>query len=192
MADCKICGEAFYPKAEELLLIASGDIEEICLECAMAKVDREQEAAGDTWRPVAPLTPREKISGFNKLVRVEMMDSEGDLSRFLSVRPNPLVPTYPTLRKDKPYDLHVEVIGPKRGLSRGEHEPEVYVNTNLDSFSRTGQDFWAKKTPSFVCPMTGVDEIRVRRKDILCIVNEAPGLRVVRLKDGRQVNLRYK
>ena len=192
MADCKICGETFYPAASELLMINSGELEEICLACAMAQADDASSASDGDWVPISPMKPREKVGDYSRLYRVEYMDKDGRTQRFIGTPPRPLVPTYPLLRRDKPYDLHVDVFGPKRGLSRREHEPEVKVHTNIDSFSRTGQNFWAKKVPSFICPLTGVDVISVDRKDILCVVNEAPGLRVVKLKDGRCVNLRYK
>ena len=192
MADCKACGKIYYPTAEEQMLIVSGDIEEICLECAMAQADDAAAAVEDDWAPVSPLSPREKVGGFKKLYRVEHVDNEGRIDRFLSIQPRPLVPTYSMLRREKPYDLHVDVLGSKKGIYRGEHEPEVFVHTNIDTFTKTGQPFWAKKTPSFICPMTGVDVISVERQDILCLVNEAPGLRVVKLKNGEQVNLRYK
>ena len=188
MSECLKCGEFFQPTPEEERLMASKQIEEICMACAIA--ESEKDADGQLPPPIlGPLVPQEKTDG-TKLYRVEWFDHDGRLVSFVAIPPKPLIPRFRGRVHPKKRRLRVMTMGKDHG-ARMLTEPRVTLHTNLDNYEKLHQPFWARKIPDYWDPFTGVGSIEIPADEIMQIDREKQKT-VVLLKNGGQVRLLYK
>lgn len=186
--DCKVCGEFFQPTPEEERLIATKQMEEVCLSCAMKQADAAN--AKDTdWKP-EPLRVQPGRYDGTKLFRVEKIDKDGKLICFIAMPPKPLVPRHKSLRKPRKGVLHVGIISGGGDQQRATSQPRVVVHTNVDTFARTNSALWVSKVPGFWDAQTGVARIEIAKADIVSVEEHAGEKRVI-LKDGSVLRMRY-
>lgn len=184
MANCKKCGEFFQPTPDEERLIATHQIDEVCMPCAMAETVGKE----DDYKPGPPRIPIGKYDG-SKLHRAERFDKDGKLLCFVALPPKQLRPRHKSLRKPRRGIIHVSIISGNDAY-RMSSQPQVVLHTNLESFRHSGQPLWFTKIPGFWDPHTGVARIEIPNADVDCIVGDAPE-REVRMKDGSFIKLTY-
>ena len=183
MADCIKCGEFFQPTADEERLLASHQMEEVCMKCAMAASE-----GTTTHQKPPPLRVQEGKYDGTKLFRAEWFDKDNKLLCFVATPPRPWVPLHRSLRKPRKGNIHVTIISGSDG-SRATSEPRVVVHTNIASFERTRRSFWVSKVPDFWDPQTGIGRIEIPFDKVDHVSEDK---RSVHLKDGGIVVLTYK
>lgn len=185
MAHCIKCGEFFQPTADEDRLLATHQMEEICMACAL----EQSQDSGTDWKPSPMFVPAGKFDG-TKLYRAEWLDKDEKLICFVAVPIERMVRAHGSLIKPRRGTIRVTIIT-SSDAHRMSSQPPVIVHTNVDSFERTRTPFWVSKTPSYWDPQTGVGRIEIPRINV-DHVSEDVQKKEVHLKDGGVVYLTYK
>jgi hypothetical protein len=194
MAVCPKCDGFYQPTPEEERLIASGQMEPLCMNCAVKNYrEREKELP-----PSAPMPLRETVGKTDgtKLSRVERFDAKGLSVTFTAL---PLLPTKSTpriLRKKKKGEdtQHVMILSNDAGRTRATNEPRVVLHTNLSTYQESKSPLlWFSKIPSYWCPFTGVGRIEVPSEDVTDVRTDADGkVTELHLQDGGLLRLSYR
>lgn len=190
MADCPKCGKFYQPTPEEERLIINGQMEPLCLACAVQESRKREEALP----PSAPPPLRETFgkSDGSKLARVERFNPKGQSVSFVALPPLPNKPVSHTLRKQKKGDLNVMVLSEGSSLARLPTELGVILHTNMATFRKTGQPLWFAKIPGYWCPFTGVSRIEVPNDFVSETTDDTTGATILKLRDGGHLRLTYR
>jgi hypothetical protein len=191
---CKKCGAVFTPSTEEEKMIASGNMDMVCLPCAMEEA-RTRDAA-DTALPYASYVHLPPIKDFRNLFRAEQVNADGSVRLFVATPP-PVPPPRgsaiyrPRKSQVQPFVMREQLVQPVTS------QPRVRLKTNLDSFRKRKTSFWVKKYPSFQDAVTGTSHITINA-ELVCEEEITKTLvpvgrqDTIPLSDGGEVRLFYR
>jgi hypothetical protein len=178
MAFCQQCGTEFLTTPEEERLIITKAIAEVCMKCAMAGVQVEEDPLK---LPMPPLWPRRKFLK-TQIIRVDLRNPGGEVVTFIAMEPGPYFQKYRE-RKRPIHRPRVTILG---NPSSGREPDYVHIITNIVRFAEEDRDLFAMKVPSMWDAATGAGEIRIERRRVQKVEHAENGV-LATLVDGHTV-----